>query len=158
MNRTPTGYFSGTFELIELINPTPAPSLPWFVRSLSWFLGGFGSPSVFLFDPDPLQPLTYFDSAGRVFVINEQFEFDGASTPRLFWVVPGLSPWDWTRAAAFHDFWFHRHYVGRGVVSLEDANRLLGEMVRTLGWPEWKVTLIVWAVNRFGKFWWKGQS
>jgi hypothetical protein len=153
-----TGYFQGSFELVELINPTPAPSLPWFVRFISWVLGGFGSPTVFLFEPDPLQPLSYYDSTGRVFVIDEPFEFDGASTPRLFWIVPGLSPWDWTRASAFHDFWFYRHHAGREIVGLEDANRLLGEMCRTLGVSEWKIKIIVLAVNRFGRFWWSKNS
>jgi hypothetical protein len=158
MNQKPTGYFSGSFELIELINPTPAPSLPWFVRFVSWLLGGFGSPAVFLLEPDEFQPLTYFDSTGRVFVIGEAFEFDGATTPRVAWIVPGLSPWDWTRAAAFHDYLFHRHNQGRDVVGFDEANQLLGEMCRTLGVSEWKILIVVSAVNRFGKFWWKGQS
>jgi len=157
MSSKPTGYFTGTYDLAELLNPSPGPVLPWFVRLLQFMLGGFGSPSVYLLDPDPLRPLTYYDSAGRCFVITEAFEFDGATTPRIAWIVPGLSPWDWTRAAAFHDFWFFQHKQGNDLVTFGEANRLLGEMVRTLGFAEWKVRLIVWFVNRTGRFWWDAK-
>jgi hypothetical protein len=40
----------------------------------------------------------------------------GASVPRSLWKIPGLSPFDYTRAALIHDWLFeakHRHDIGR---------------------------------------------
>jgi len=149
----PTGRFTGRYELLD-IDPQPVPSSPWIVRAANVLLGGLGSPTLYLFEPHPTNPLTYTDSRGRVFALTEDFEFDGATTPRLAWWYPGFSPWDWPRAAAVHDWLFETHHRGNDILSFHEANELLGEMCRTLGVAEWKVKLIVWACNRFGKTLW----
>lgn len=155
--RKPIGRFSGRFDLCTLINPTPGPTLPWYLRALIWLLGGIGSPTVFLLDPDPSDWPTYTDSTGRTFTMRDSFEFDGATIPRLFWIIPGFSPWDWLKAAAFHDWFYERHHLGRDVVSFKEANDLLCEMCRTQGVYDWQIWIIGRGVSWLGPYWWNNK-
>lgn len=64
---------------------------------------------------------------------------DGASVPRNFWYVRGLSPWDYAQAALIHDWLFeahHRYLAGlKGYddykdITLDDAADIFAECIR----------------------------
>lgn len=60
---------------------------------------------------------------------------DGGSIPRIFWWVPGYSPWGIGPAYIIHDWLFAAHHcsaAGYEQVHLEDSARILGEAIKTL--------------------------
>lgn len=59
-----------------------------------------------------LEPLTY-EIMGDVFTVHENFIYDGASIPRIFWTLIGgpFHP-DFQKAACLHDF-MYRYTLGR---------------------------------------------
>jgi hypothetical protein len=104
--------------------------------------------------PDPNDPLTYTANDGRVFRMTEEFETDGATSPRFLWSVPGFDPMDWPRAAILHDWLWVQRYKGRLIVSFAGSNRLLREAICSLGWSR-RVAWSAWAaVMLFGWHWW----
>ncbi|MDB5531756.1 MAG: hypothetical protein JWO28_71 [Hyphomicrobiales bacterium] len=59
---------------------------------------------------------------------------DGGSIPRLFWGVPGFSPWGMAPGYIVHDWLFVQHrcrYDGYESVSFEDSARVLAEAIKT---------------------------
>lgn len=103
--------------------------------------------------PDPDNPLTYVTSDGTT-ITPQIFQFDGATTPRYMWWSKYLSPWEWPRAAAMHDWLFEAHHRGKDECGFLRANQILAEACRTLGVPEPKIDQIRWAVNKFGRRLW----
>lgn len=104
--------------------------------------------------PNPLDPLTYTANDGRRFVIDQEFETDGATSPRFLWSLPGLDPMDWPRAAILHDWLWTQRYSGTLIVSFKGSNRLLREAIRSLGWSR-RVAWTAWVgVTLFGWVWW----
>ena len=155
LTRLPIGYFSGTYALQELVQPKPATSLLY--RVLDVITGGLGSPTIYRYIPDPVFPLTYISSTGLK-ITPREFDFDGATTPRLLWVINGFSPWDWPRASAIHDWLFIAHDLGEEILGFHETNTLLGEMCRTLGVAEWKISIIVNTSEKLGKQMWDDKS
>lgn len=155
LTELPIGYFSGTYALQELVQPKPATSLLY--RVLDVITGGLGSPTIYRYIPDPVFPLTYISHSGLRITPGE-FIFDGATTPRILWIIKGFSPWDWTRAAAIHDWLYEVHDRGKDILGFYESNTLLGEMCRTLGVAEWKISIIVSGADRLGKQMWDDKS
>jgi hypothetical protein len=63
---------------------------------------------------------------------------NGASVPRSFWHIPGLSPWDYAQAAVIHDWLFeahHRYLAGEkgyekyAKITLDDAADIFAECI-----------------------------
>ena len=137
------------------VDPQPSPRYSKSLGIIAKLLGGLGSPTVFTFLPDISAPLTYVDRFGRAWTVDDQFEFDGATTPRLFWSIPGFSPWDsWYRAAAVHDWLWSEHHAGRDKATFDESNELLFEMILACGVSKWKARFITWAIRKVGRSQW----
>lgn len=89
------------------------------------------------YDPDPVFWMGYIDSKDRTFSLNEPFETDLASTPRLTWVIPGFEPDRFGKSALVHDYLYHRHHQGKDILGFKESNALLEEMVITEGGSRW---------------------
>jgi hypothetical protein len=103
-----------------------------------------------LYVPDPEKPLTYLAADGRTFVLRESFETDGASVPRMFWVVPGLDPMDWPKGALLHDWLWECRKSGTLAAGFGESNELLAESLRSLGWSRGLAWVVKWSINLFG--------
>jgi hypothetical protein len=60
---------------------------------------------------------------------------DGGSIPRIFWSVPGYSPWGIGPAYIIHDWLFTAHHcsaAGYDLMHFEDSARVMGETIKTL--------------------------
>lgn len=90
-------------------------------------------PDSYRYQPVADDPLAYTSNDGNDFVLDESFDTDMASTPRLLWSVPGYGPDDYLQAALVHDWLFARHHQGREILTFRQTNALLEEMVRSLG-------------------------
>jgi hypothetical protein len=121
------------------------------------FSGGYALVEVrhrlWRYYPDPNQPLTYDD--GRVYItLDQSFETDGASIPRIFWSVPGFDPMDWPKAALLHDWLWEEHRRG-GAIGFHGSNRLLYNAIRTVGWNRLVACLCWIGVTLFGWIIWR---
>lgn len=115
-------------------------------------------PRLFTYIPDPELPLTFDADDGRKFVLTESFETDLASIPRIFWIFPGFSPFDWPEAAILHD-WLWERRKGKGlVVGFWESNRLLAEAIRGLHQPRWRAWICRRAIDCFGWVQWLGAE
>lgn len=108
--------------------------------------GGSSGDGLFVFVPDPENPLTFRRENGRApgAVIRPQIMYtDGGSIPRVAQVFEGFSPWGYAPAYMIHDWLFTaRHCLIDGVKSLEyeqlkDVNfeesaKILGEAILAL--------------------------
>jgi hypothetical protein len=54
-------------------------------------------------------PLVYEPSFADIRIIPEDMYTDGGSVPRIFWSIPGLSPWGLGPAYIVHDWLFQAH-------------------------------------------------
>lgn len=91
-------------------------------------------PDGFLFVPNPVNPLRFITAGGQV-VEPKPMYTDGGSIPRLFWSVPGYSPWGIGPAYIIHDWLFTAHHcsmAGYDQVQFEDSARIMGETIKTL--------------------------
>jgi hypothetical protein len=91
-------------------------------------------PDLFLFVPYPADPLRFTTADGQVLEPKPMYT-DGGSIPRMFWWIPGYSPWGIGPAYIIHDWLFAAHHCGIAgyeQVHLEDSARILGETIKTL--------------------------
>jgi len=91
-------------------------------------------PDRFLFVPNAANPLRFKTADGQVFEPKPMYT-DGGSIPRIFWSVPGYSPWGIGPAYIIHDWLFTAHHcntTGYDQVHFEDSARILGETIKTL--------------------------
>jgi hypothetical protein len=91
-------------------------------------------PDRFLFVPNPGDPLRFTTAEGRVFEPKPMYT-DGGSIPRIFWSVPGYSPWGIGPAYIIHDWLFMAHHCGTAgyeQVDFEASARIMGESIKTL--------------------------
>jgi hypothetical protein len=103
-------------------------------------------------DPLSFQP-SFMSSA----IIPEDMYTDGGSVPRVFWSIPGLSPWGLGPAYIVHDWIFEVHRCGdRGTpeeraITFEQSAQILAEVGKSLidaGLiAHDKLGAIVWAVQ-----------
>jgi Protein of unknown function (DUF1353) len=66
-------------------------------------------PDTFIYVPSQEDPLRFTTSDRRVIAPREMYT-DGGSIPRLFWGVPGYSPWGYAPAYIIHDWLFEAHH------------------------------------------------
>lgn len=107
---TPTGQFEGVVEI-------------------RWL-----RPDRFLFVPNPADPLRFTTAGGQVLEPKAMYT-DGGSIPRIFWSVPGYSPWGIGPAYIIHDWVFTAHHcntAGYDQVHFKDSARIMGETIKTL--------------------------
>ncbi len=108
-----------------------------FVKSLSVgeFVGKFRlewlGPGRWRYWPDHVDPFAFRRASGQV-IIPEDMTTDGGSVPRLFWPLPGLSPWDYGPAFMLHDWEFFAHDQGMKTQTFEEVNLTLAEAIKTL--------------------------
>jgi hypothetical protein len=91
-------------------------------------------PDRFLFVPNPADPLRFTTAGGQVLEPQPMYT-DGGSIPRIFWSVPGYSPWGIGPAYIIHDWLFMAHHCntsGYDQVHFEDSARIMGETIKTL--------------------------
>jgi hypothetical protein len=91
-------------------------------------------PDRFLYVPNRTNPLRFTTADGRVFEPKPMYT-DGGSIPRLFWSVPGYSPWAMGPAYIIHDWLFMAHHCntpGYEQVSFDDSARIMGASIKTL--------------------------
>jgi hypothetical protein len=107
-------------------------------------------PDRFVYIPDRLDPLS-FTTPGRPPIVAGIMSTDGGSIPRLFWGVPGYSPWGYAPAYIIHDWLFLAHHCAfpeYQTIEFEDSAQILAEGIKTLMVagiaPEDETTL--WAI------------
>jgi hypothetical protein len=91
-------------------------------------------PDRFIYVPDSENPLRFATSQNKV-IQPEKMYTDGGSIPRLFWSVPGYSPWGYAPAYIIHDWLFEAHHCELSEykdVSFEDSAIVLAEGIKTL--------------------------
>jgi hypothetical protein len=96
----------------------------------------------FVFD----HPIIFIDSRGVEWIAPVGTRTDGASIPRLAWVIVG-NPLQgpYRPAAAIHDRYYQTHERDKHSVDL-----MFQEAMASLGTPEWKDRVMYWAVDWFG--------
>jgi hypothetical protein len=88
----------------------------------------------FLFVPDENDPLRFTGPDGKVYQPQPIYT-DGGSIPRIFWSVPGYSPWALGPAYVIHDWLFMAHHCqtqGYTTTTFEDSARVMAESIKTL--------------------------
>ncbi len=97
--------------------------------------GRWLEPDRFLFVPNKDKPLRFVSADGvRVFEPQPMYT-DGGSIPRIFWSIPGYSPWGLGPAYIIHDWLFDAHHCnlqGHEDITFKDSARLMGESIKTL--------------------------
>ncbi len=92
-------------------------------------------PDRFLFVPNQTNPLRFKTAAGDRVIEPKPMYTDGGSIPRIFWSIPGYSPWGLAPAYIIHDWLFVAHHcntAGYEDVSFPDSSRFMGESIKTL--------------------------
>lgn len=91
-------------------------------------------PDKFIYIPTKDDPLRFTTSDQKVIVARRMYT-DGGSVPRLFWGVPGYSPWGYAPAYIIHDWLFEAHHCDipeyRDITFGQSAN-ILAEGIKTL--------------------------
>jgi len=108
------------------------------------------APNLFVYRPDPTQPLTFTASDGTL--IQPQLMYtDGGSIPRLFWSVPHLGPWDFAPGFVVHDWLFLQHRCRSGHwqdVSFERSADLLAQALKTqMVQSQQPDPVVLWAIH-----------
>src|SRR5690606_5142581 len=68
-------------------------------------------------------------------LVPQRMVTDGGSIPRLFWSIPGYSPWGFGPAFIIHDWVFQAHHCNspdEAWVTFPDSARILGEGIKYL--------------------------
>lgn len=107
------------------------------------------APNLFVYRPDPTEPLTFTAADGKV--IRPQLMYtDGGSIPRLFWSAPNMGPWDFAPGFIVHDWLFlqQRCKVGDWQdYSFERSADILAQALKTqmaqTGQPD---PVVLWAI------------
>ena len=90
---------------------------------------------------------------GHIYVIKAGFVTDGASIPRAMWRIVG-HPWGhYMPAAVLHDAFYASHLVSR-----EEADEALRDLMLAIGVPKWKAIAMYQAVKMFGGFAWNNKE
>lgn len=92
-------------------------------------------PDRFLFVPSKNNPLRFTTADGMRTIEPKPMYTDGGSIPRIFWSVPGYSPWGIAPAYIIHDWLFVAHHCGTSEynnVTFADSSRFMGESIKTL--------------------------
>jgi hypothetical protein len=126
----------------------------------------WNSEDGFIYIPDPNDPLIY-SRPGKPAIPLERMFTDGGSIPRVFWSVPGFSPWAYGPAYILHDWLYNAHrcchlppppagYDEAGANEvLYDAIGILVQQGKADGHGEAR-NLIKWAVDTYGAAAWNG--
>lgn len=114
----------------------------------------YQGPREYVYVPNSADPFTFIRPSGEKIVLDEPFVTDGASVPRVFWSLPGLSPWDFMPAALVHDWLWTLRYRGVLRCGFFASNRILREACLCLGYSRWKAWLIHRTVDLFGWYSW----
>jgi len=106
------------------------------------------------------QPLSFqpsFMKIMNIWIVPENMYTDGGSIPRVFWGIPGLSPWALGPAYIIHDWLFEVHRCHRPAppevaqITFEQSAQILAEVGKSLievGLVDNnKLEDIVWAVR-----------
>jgi hypothetical protein len=91
-------------------------------------------PDKFIYVPSPEDPLRFTTSDRRV-VAPQKMYTDGGSIPRLFWGVPGYSPWGYAPAYIIHDWLFEAHHCNVPEyrdITFDRSASILAEGIKTL--------------------------
>ena len=74
----------------------------------------------------------YFARQSKEKITPDAMNTDGGSIPRLAWIIPGLSPWDYLPAYIVHDWEFLAHHRKLTNKTFEEVNLTLAEGIYTL--------------------------
>jgi hypothetical protein len=91
-------------------------------------------PDKFIYIPSQEDPLRFITSEKRVIAPQKMYT-DGGSIPRLFWGVPGYSPWGYAPAYIIHDWLFEAHHCDIPEyrdITFEGSANILAEGIKTL--------------------------
>jgi hypothetical protein len=83
-------------------------------------------------------PVTFKPSFMTAAIVPDDMYTDGGSVPRIFWSIPGLSPWGLGPAYIIHDWLFEVHRCGRDApeevsnITFEQSARILAEVGKSL--------------------------
>ena len=92
-------------------------------------------PDLFLFVPNKDNPLRFTTADGTRVIMPKAMYTDGGSIPRIFWSIPGYSPWGLAPAYIIHDWIFMTHHcgtIGYENIYFADSSRFMGESIKTL--------------------------
>jgi hypothetical protein len=102
-------------------------------------------------------PLSFKPSFLNTPIVPETMYTDGGTIPRIFWSIPGLSPWGLGPAYVIHDWLFEVHRCHRpappdvAAITFEQSAQVLAEVGKSLveaGLVENnKLEEIVWAIR-----------
>ena len=108
-------------------------------------------------DPNPLKRLSFQPSFLNTPIIPDLMYTDGGSIPRIFWSIPGLSPWGLGPAYIVHDWLFLVHRCHRtappevAAITFEQSAQILAEVGKQLIDHQLvqnnKLEEIVWAIQ-----------
>jgi hypothetical protein len=111
----------------------------------------------FVYRPDPNNLFSFKPSFMTTAIVPETMYTDGGSIPRIFWSVPGLSPWGFGPAYIIHDWLFEVHRCHRpappevAAITFEQSAQILAEVGKSLidaGLIDNnKLEEIVWAIQ-----------
>jgi hypothetical protein len=107
-------------------------------------------PDQFIYIPDKENPLR-FTTANKKVIQPRKMYTDGGSIPRLFWGVPGYSPWGYAPSYVIHDWLFEAHHCGLSDykdITFEDSATILAEGIKTLmeSGKAPKEEIILWVI------------
>ncbi len=91
-------------------------------------------PNRFIYVPNVKDPLRFTTSDQNVITPKIMYT-DGGSIPRLFWGVPGYSPWGYAPAYIIHDWLFEAHHCDipdYRQISFDKSATILAECIKTL--------------------------
>ena len=91
-------------------------------------------PDRFIYVPNKDDPFRFKAGDGRLIVPATMYT-DGGSIPRLFWNVPGYSPWGYAPAYIVHDWLFEAHRCKvpeYSNVTFDQSATTLAEGIKTL--------------------------
>lgn len=91
-------------------------------------------PDKFIYIPSKEDPLR-FTTPDRKVITPQKMYTDGGSIPRLFWSVPGYSPWGYAPAYIIHDWLFEAHHCNIPEyrdVTFDRSAGILAEGIKTL--------------------------
>jgi len=90
-------------------------------------------PDRFMYIPES-DPIRFTTSSNRI-IAPQRMYTDGGSVPRLFWGVPGYSPWGYAPAYIVHDWLFAAHHCDLPEyrdITFEQSATILAEGIKTL--------------------------
>jgi hypothetical protein len=102
-------------------------------------------------------PLSFKPSFMNTAIVPETMYTDGGSIPRIFWSIPGLSPWGLGPAYIIHDWLFLVHRCQRpapaevAAITFEQSAQILAEVGKSLVVAglikDNQLEQIVWAIR-----------